>query len=155
MVVVEATLMSTGCSGGRPGCPVLEGEVDTVTRFPGKVAMRLVNDRPPCLETPWRYFRNDSTPNEAFYVCWHLQAFPMAVDPGTGDSASTGPSTVPWSCRWEASGDSSRTRWWPSAGVRAIRAARSGRPGAGKLTPGEQKLPACYVRSFFGKQRDS
>ena len=28
----------------------------------------MVNDRPPCLETPWRYFRDDLTPNEAFYV---------------------------------------------------------------------------------------
>ena len=42
--------------------------------------MRVINDRPPCLETPWPYFQHDLTPNEAFYVRWHLQAFPMAVD---------------------------------------------------------------------------
>jgi DMSO/TMAO reductase YedYZ molybdopterin-dependent catalytic subunit len=40
--------------------------------------MRVVNDRPPCLETPWRHFREDITPNEAFYVRWHLQAIPTA-----------------------------------------------------------------------------
>jgi DMSO/TMAO reductase YedYZ molybdopterin-dependent catalytic subunit len=42
--------------------------------------MRLVNDRPPCLETPWRYFRHDLTPNDAFYVRWHLQAIPGMMD---------------------------------------------------------------------------
>jgi len=40
----------------------------------------VVNDRPPCLETPWRYFRQDLTPNEAFYVRWHLQAIPTLID---------------------------------------------------------------------------
>ena len=42
--------------------------------------MRLINDRPTCLETPWRYFQHDLTPNEAFYVRWHLQTLPLAVD---------------------------------------------------------------------------
>jgi DMSO/TMAO reductase YedYZ molybdopterin-dependent catalytic subunit len=49
-------------------------------RFPQKIAMRVVNDRPPCLETPWRFFREDFTPNEAFYVRWHLEAIPTTVD---------------------------------------------------------------------------
>ena len=49
-------------------------------RFPGKVAMRVVNDRPPCLETPWHYFQYDLTPNEAVYVRSHLQTVPMSVD---------------------------------------------------------------------------
>jgi hypothetical protein len=39
---------------------------DAPLRFPGKVPMRVVNDRPPCLETPWEYFRHDLTPNDAF-----------------------------------------------------------------------------------------
>jgi DMSO/TMAO reductase YedYZ molybdopterin-dependent catalytic subunit len=42
--------------------------------------MRVISDRAPCLETPWRYFRQDLTPNDAFYVRWHLQAIPSAVD---------------------------------------------------------------------------
>ncbi len=42
--------------------------------------MRVVNDRPPCLETPWRYFQHDLTPNEAFYVRSHLQTVPAAID---------------------------------------------------------------------------
>jgi sulfite dehydrogenase len=55
-------------------------EVEPYLRFPGKVAMRVINDRAPCLETPWRYYREDLTPNEAFYVRWHLEAIPTTVD---------------------------------------------------------------------------
>lgn len=53
---------------------------DAPIRFPGKRAMRVINDRPPCLETPWSAFRQDITPNEAFYVRWHLQFTPTTVD---------------------------------------------------------------------------
>ncbi len=42
--------------------------------------MRVINDRPPCLETPWEYYRFDLTPNDAFYVRWHLQFIPTTVD---------------------------------------------------------------------------
>jgi DMSO/TMAO reductase YedYZ molybdopterin-dependent catalytic subunit len=48
-------------------------------KFPGKGTMGIINDRPPCLETPWSYFQQDLTPNEAFYVRWHLPA-PSGVD---------------------------------------------------------------------------
>jgi DMSO/TMAO reductase YedYZ molybdopterin-dependent catalytic subunit len=51
-----------------------------VLRFPQKVALRALNDRAPCLETPWEYYRYDLTPNEAFYVRWHLEAIPTHVD---------------------------------------------------------------------------
>jgi sulfite dehydrogenase len=49
-------------------------------RFPGKVPLRVLNDRPPCLESPWSVFRHDLTPNEAFYVRWHLPLIPTVVD---------------------------------------------------------------------------
>jgi DMSO/TMAO reductase YedYZ molybdopterin-dependent catalytic subunit len=66
-----------GCR--RPDAPA-ELPADAPMRFPGKVAMRVINDRPPCLETPWDYFRHDLTPNDAFYVRWHLQMIPTEVD---------------------------------------------------------------------------
>jgi sulfite dehydrogenase len=72
-----AALLNGGCSRRIEQTPA---EAEPYLRFPGKVAMRVVNDRAPCLETPWRYFRDDLTPNEAFYVRWHLQAIPTAVD---------------------------------------------------------------------------
>jgi DMSO/TMAO reductase YedYZ molybdopterin-dependent catalytic subunit len=45
--------------------------------------MRLVSDRPPNLETPLKYFRYDLTPNEVFFVRWHLAGMPSSVDTAT------------------------------------------------------------------------
>lgn len=47
---------------------------------PEKVPLLLRTDRPPNLETPLRYFREDLTPNEAFYVRWHLSVIPTQID---------------------------------------------------------------------------
>src|SRR6478609_2050577 len=49
-------------------------------RFPEKTEMILLTDRPPQLETPLHYFRQDLTPNEAFFVRWHLEGVPTSVD---------------------------------------------------------------------------
>lgn len=75
-----AVLLPSGCSD-RSGRPVVEDQpVDGLAQFPGKVPMRVVNDRPPCLETPWSYYSHDLTPNDAFYVRWHLQVLPTRID---------------------------------------------------------------------------
>jgi sulfite dehydrogenase (cytochrome) subunit A len=71
-------LLLAGCRGGTSG--PTEPAADAVSRFPGKIPMRVVNDRPPCLETPWEYYQYDLTPNEAFYVRWHLQMIPTEID---------------------------------------------------------------------------
>jgi DMSO/TMAO reductase YedYZ molybdopterin-dependent catalytic subunit len=47
---------------------------------PQKVPLILLTDRPVQLETPRSYFRTAFTPNEAFYVRWHLEGIPNAVD---------------------------------------------------------------------------
>lgn len=47
---------------------------------PQKVPLLLLTDRPVQLETPRQYFRTVFTPNEAFYVRWHLADIPNAVD---------------------------------------------------------------------------
>ena len=54
-----------------------------LTRFPEKADLYLLTDRPPQLETPLHYFRQDLTPNEAFFVRWHLEGVPTAVSPDT------------------------------------------------------------------------
>src|SRR5438094_853315 len=54
-----------------------------MARFPEKTDLILLTDRPPQLETPIRYFRQDLTPNDAFFVRWHLSAIPTAVDLST------------------------------------------------------------------------
>ena len=45
-----------------------------------KVPLILLTDRPVQLETPRHYFHTAFTPNEAFYVRWHLDGIPNAVD---------------------------------------------------------------------------
>jgi sulfite dehydrogenase (cytochrome) subunit A len=51
-----------------------------LARFPEKTELILLTDRPPQLETPIHYFRQDLTPNEAFFVRWHLEGIPTSVD---------------------------------------------------------------------------
>src|SRR5438876_4823089 len=57
-------------------------DVRRMVRFPEKRELILLTGRPPQLETPLHYFRQDLTPNEAFYVRWHLEGIPTSVDPG-------------------------------------------------------------------------
>ncbi|HEV3003965.1 MAG TPA: molybdopterin-dependent oxidoreductase, partial [Pirellulales bacterium] len=72
-------LLSAGCARRPQGdSPAPDAARDL--RFPEKVSLRALNDRAPCLETPWRLFRHDLTPNDAFYVRWHLAAIPTHVD---------------------------------------------------------------------------
>jgi DMSO/TMAO reductase YedYZ molybdopterin-dependent catalytic subunit len=47
---------------------------------PQKVPLILLTDRPVQVETPRHYFLTPFTPNEAFYVRWHLETLPNAVD---------------------------------------------------------------------------
>jgi DMSO/TMAO reductase YedYZ molybdopterin-dependent catalytic subunit len=47
---------------------------------PQKVPLILLTDRPVQLETPRHFFRTAFTPNEAFYVRWHLEGIPNRVD---------------------------------------------------------------------------
>jgi DMSO/TMAO reductase YedYZ molybdopterin-dependent catalytic subunit len=59
--------------------PAPAGAPQTV-KFPEKTDLLLLTDRPPTLETPLRFFREDLTPNEAFYVRWHLAILPVRID---------------------------------------------------------------------------
>jgi DMSO/TMAO reductase YedYZ molybdopterin-dependent catalytic subunit len=47
---------------------------------PQKTPLILLTDRPVQLETPRHYFRTAFTPNEAFYVRWHLAEIPNRVE---------------------------------------------------------------------------
>jgi sulfite dehydrogenase len=53
-----------------------------LVKFPEKTDLILLTDRPPNLETPLKYFREDLTPNDAFFVRWHLGIVPTRIDPG-------------------------------------------------------------------------
>jgi DMSO/TMAO reductase YedYZ molybdopterin-dependent catalytic subunit len=63
--------------------PFAKGRRELVTDFPQKSAMILQRTRPPLLETPFEVFdQGVFTPNDRFYVRWHLANIPTAIDPG-------------------------------------------------------------------------
>src|SRR5467141_4985355 len=63
-----------------PGANLHWNSVGPYVTEPQKVPLILLTDRPVQLETPRHYFRTAFTPNEAFYVRWHLESIPNAVD---------------------------------------------------------------------------
>src|SRR3979411_1018436 len=77
---------ATGVAALTASCNRINSVVGTssspasLVRFPEKTEMILLTDRPPQLETPIHYFRQDLTPNEAFFVRWHLEGVPTSVN---------------------------------------------------------------------------
>jgi DMSO/TMAO reductase YedYZ molybdopterin-dependent catalytic subunit len=64
--------------------PFVNGHRSLVKNFPQKGAMVLQRARPPLLETPFEVFdQGVFTPNDRFYVRWHLANIPTVVDPAT------------------------------------------------------------------------
>jgi DMSO/TMAO reductase YedYZ molybdopterin-dependent catalytic subunit len=55
-----------------------------LVRFPQKGEMILLRERPPLLETPFRVFdQGVFTPNDQFFVRWHLPVIPNSIDVDT------------------------------------------------------------------------
>ena len=63
-----------------PGANSHWNSVGPYVMEPQKVPLILLTDRPVQLETPRHYFSTAFTPNEAFYVRWHLDGIPNTVD---------------------------------------------------------------------------
>ena len=63
--------------------PIGNGERPLV-RYPGKRPLIQLTARPPQLETPFAAFdENVITPNDAFFVRYHLADIPLSIDPDT------------------------------------------------------------------------
>src|SRR5438132_10489133 len=77
--VTGVTTLTASCNRINSVLETSPSPADLV-RFPEKTEMILLTDRPPQLETPIHYFRQDLTPNEAFFVRWHLEGIPTSVD---------------------------------------------------------------------------
>ena len=61
--------------------PFANGERPLV-RYPGKRPLLRSTSRPPQLETPFSLFNEGViTPNDAFYVRYHLAGIPLSIDP--------------------------------------------------------------------------
>src|SRR3954452_15043205 len=55
-----------------------------IVQYPGKRPMLRLTTRPPQLETPFSVFDESLiTPNDAFFVRYHLADIPLQVDPDT------------------------------------------------------------------------
>jgi sulfite dehydrogenase (cytochrome) subunit A len=55
-----------------------------LVQFPGKRPLILLTHRPPQLETPFAVFNEGlTTPNDAFFVRYHLSGIPTEIDPAT------------------------------------------------------------------------
>jgi DMSO/TMAO reductase YedYZ molybdopterin-dependent catalytic subunit len=62
--------------------PFWNGQRDLVTDFPQKGEMLLQRTRPALLETPFEVFdQGVFTPNDRFYIRWHLPNIPTVIDP--------------------------------------------------------------------------
>jgi len=68
----------------RLGVPTDQGEgpaePSSWARYPEKTELIMHADRPPLLETPLQYLRQDLTPNDAYFVRWHYAGIPTHVD---------------------------------------------------------------------------
>ncbi|RQZ10242.1 sulfide dehydrogenase [Burkholderia sp. Bp9031] len=61
--------------------PFENGLRELTTAFPQKGEMLLVRSRPPLLETPFSVFdQGVFTPNDQFFVRWHLASIPTSID---------------------------------------------------------------------------
>lgn len=56
------------------------GAIGSFVIYPQKLPLIQLTDRPVQLETPRHYFLTPFTPNAAFYVRWHLEGIPNAVN---------------------------------------------------------------------------
>jgi len=63
-----------------PGANPYWSSVGPFVTEPQKAPLILLTDRPVQLETPRHYFLQAFTPNDAFYVRWHLETLPNSVD---------------------------------------------------------------------------
>jgi sulfite dehydrogenase len=61
--------------------PILAGR--PLVRYPEKTDLILLTSRPPQLETPMKYFDRAITPNDAFFVRYHVFPVPTEVDLAT------------------------------------------------------------------------
>ena len=75
--------------------PFANGE-RPLARYPQKRPLIVLTSRPPQLETPWEVFNEGLvTPNDAFFVRYHLAGVPTSIDPDTYRIAVRGKVATP------------------------------------------------------------
>jgi len=79
-IVASAALLGSSSLHATQSKPIDTREVDTMA-FPEKKPMITYSDRPPLLESPRSTFDKGITPNDEFFVRWHLPEIPTHIDP--------------------------------------------------------------------------
>ena len=83
--VVAGASVAVGGSlaeAGETHQPIDNREISKVA-FPEKRPMIMYSDRPPLLESPRDVFTSRLTPNDQFFVRWHMPNIPTHIDPNT------------------------------------------------------------------------
>jgi sulfite dehydrogenase len=79
------------CNNGNKSSSVTDVEHPEIrVQAPEKNDMILLSERPANLETPLKYFLHDYTPNDVFFVRWHLSVMPDRIDRDTFHLRITG-----------------------------------------------------------------
>ncbi len=78
LILGSATGLLSSCGGHTP--PVDQNGGKEIVKYPEKKDMLLLTDRPVQLETPLQILRQDITPNEYFFVRWHLSQILTRID---------------------------------------------------------------------------
>ena len=121
-----ASMLGAGSPSAPTGRPL--------ARYPQKTELILLTDRPPQLETPLHYFQTDLTPNDAFFVRWHLSGIPTTVDLQTFRLQVSGNVDKPLSL----SVDDLRTKFQPVSLVALVQCAGNSRSLFEPRVPGGQ-----------------
>ena len=80
IVASAAVLGSTSLAAGETHQPNETRKISKYA-FPEKRPLITYSDRPPLLETPLSVFTQEFTPNDQFFVRWHLPDIPTYIDP--------------------------------------------------------------------------
>ena len=82
VVAGAAAVGSTTAEASATHQPIDNRKVSDVA-FPEKRPLIMYSDRPPLLETPRDVFTSILTPNDQFFVRWHMPDIPTHIDPET------------------------------------------------------------------------
>jgi len=79
-IAASAAVMGTSLSAGITTRPI-DGRKISKYAFPEKKPLITYSDRPPLLESPRSVFTQSLTPNDEFFVRWHMPDIPTHIDP--------------------------------------------------------------------------
>ncbi len=82
LLILLSALVSCG-QGDQKTAAHPKANPDELVQAKGKLPLRILAERAPNLETPLHYFLEDFTPNNVFFVRWHLANLPDQIDADT------------------------------------------------------------------------